>query len=119
MHTGWGAAGASGVDDTHAVQFALDSGAPVRLMQSYAVSRVTIAGGGRVFDGFGHALSGGGTMSGKKKTHIGRGRLNAVLEIKCQSSIIQNINVVAAFNGTYTAAVHWYSNSNSLYYVGL
>ena len=119
VHTGWGAAGASGVDDTHAVQFALDSGAPVRLMQSYAVSRVTIAGGGRVFDGFGHALSGGGTMFGKKKTHIGRGRLNAVLEIKCQSSIIQNINVVASYNGTYTAAVHWYSNSNSLYYVGL
>ena len=31
------------------------------------------------------------------------GTYNAVLEIKCQSSRIQNLAVEAAYNGTYTA----------------
>ena len=66
------------------------------------------------------------------------GTLNAVLEIKCIGSHIQNLGVGAAYNGTCTcpsfsllrgvsltsgavsdtAAVHWYSNDPSIWYVG-
>ena len=40
----------SGGDDTPAVQFAFDSGYPVRFLQNYAVDRVTI-GGALLLDG--------------------------------------------------------------------
>ena len=90
----WGVRGVpSGADDTAAVQFALDSGAHVMFMQSYAVSRVTIAGGGRLVDGRRQSLLGKGHMYGVPKTHIRRGTLNAVLEIKCEQSLVQNIHV--------------------------
>ena len=45
------------------------------------------------------------------------GTLNAVLEIKCSYSRIQNLGVTAAYNGTYTAAVHWYTNDLSIWSV--
>ena len=47
----WGApVSDSGGDDTPAVQFAFDSGYPVRFLQNYAVDRVTI-GGALLLDG--------------------------------------------------------------------
>ena len=114
----WGAAGSVWDDSTIAVQAAFDSVADVMLMNTYRVSRVSLEGGGRMLEGRGHSLT---AMTNARPNPLQLqpvGTLNAVLEIKCLSSSIQNIGVSAAYNGTYTAAVHWYSNDPSIWYVG-
>jgi len=120
----WGAVGAgqlgnsdqppsSGVghDSTAAVQFALDSGAPVLFLQDYAVSRVTLCGGNRMLDGQNHWLIGNQlrTITSKQsksdnlRSHFFFSEVdcgvipaagvttNAVFEIKCGSSIIRDV----------------------------
>ena len=79
----WGASPTNtGVDDTTAVQFALDCGFPVRFLQSYNVERVTMTGG-TVLDGSNHQLVG----NAKRQT-------NAVLEVKADMSDIHNLQVI-------------------------
>jgi hypothetical protein len=79
----WGASPKNtGVDDTMAVQFALDCGFPVRFLQSYSVERVTMTGG-TVLDGSNHQLVG----NAQRKT-------NAVLEVKADMSDIHNLQVL-------------------------
>ena len=85
-------------------------------MGSYRVSRVSLEGS-RTLEGRGGSLV---AMTNARPNPLqlqAPGTLNAVLEIKCQSSRIQNLAVEAAYNGTYTAAVHWYSNDPSLWCV--
>ena len=104
----WGAVSKDAdVDDTMAVQFALDTGAPVMLLRDYTVTRVTIAMGGVFLEGHNHALIG-----------MAKVRTNAVVEVKAAELQIQNIVVRAQFNETYTAAMHWYTNQVNVLYVG-
>jgi hypothetical protein len=85
----------TGVDDTSAVQFALDSGHPVRFLQSYNVARVTITGG-TILDGQDHALIG----NAKRPT-------NAVLELKGVMCDVMNLQVHSDFGIHYQSAIHW------------
>ena len=104
----------------------------------YRVSRVSLEGSGRTLEGRGGSLV---AMTNARPNPLQLqppGTLNAVLEIKCIGSHIQNLGVGAAYNGTCTcpsfsllrgvsltsgavsdtAAVHWYSNDPSIWYVG-
>ena len=101
----WG--GASGdvwVDSTLAVQSAFDSAASgIMLMGGgYRVSRVSLEGSGRTLEGRGGSLV---AMTNARPNPLQLqppGTLNAVLEIKCIGSHIQNLGVGAAYNGTCT-----------------
>lgn len=92
-------------DDTLAVQHAFDSGAPVLFLRDYAVSRVVLAGAGRMVDGHNHWLAG-------LFQDVPAG---AVLELKCGSSVVQNLWVMADFDRTYASAVHLYTNDLNLW----
>ena len=104
----WG--GASGdvwVDSTLAVQSAFDSAASgIMLMGGgYRVSRVSLEGSGRTLEGRGGSLV---AMTNARPNPLQLqppGTLNAVLEIKCIGSHIQNLGVGAAYNGTCALAL--------------
>jgi hypothetical protein len=113
----WGAADSVWADSTVAVQSAIDSGNPgVLLLMTYQVSRITLVGSGRLLEGRG--VGGFTAMTNARpnpKQLAPPGVWNAVFEIKTQFSQIRNLGVVAAYNGTYTAAVHWYTNDLSIW----
>eukprot|EP01052_Picozoa_sp_SAG31_P044280 SAG31_NODE_7662_length_1624_cov_1.058361_1_plen_158_part_10 len=86
------------------------------LISGYQVTRVSIEGSGRIVEG--GSLSPMNNARPNPVQYVPPGTLNAVLEIKCESSKIQNLAVLGGYNGTYTAAVHWYSNNAGIWYVG-
>ena len=68
----------------------------------YRVSRVSLEGSGRTLEGRGGSLV---AMTNARPNPLQLqppGTLNAVLEIKCIGSHIQNLGVGAAYNGTCT-----------------
>ena len=107
-------------DSTVAVQSSIDSCAGgVMLISSYKVTRISIEGSGRIIEGQGGSLS---LMDNTRPNPIQfqpPGTLNAVLEIKCDYSEVRNLGVHGGYNGTYTAAVHWYSNDASIWRVAV
>jgi hypothetical protein len=114
----WGAVDSVWADSTVAVQSAMDSAARgILLLSTYQVRRVTLQGFGRLLEGRGGGFS---AMTNARPNPLQlqpTGTLNAVFEIKCSYSKIHNLAVSAAFNGTYTAAVHWYTNDESIWSV--
>ena len=70
----------------------------------YRVSRVSLEGSGRTLEGRGGSLV---AMTNARPNPLQLqppGTLNAVLEIKCIGSHIQNLGVGAAYNGTCALA---------------
>jgi len=117
----WGAFDSNTLgDSTVAVQSSIDSCAGgVLLISEYQVTRISIEGSGRTIEGHGGgALTPMDNQRPSPVQLVPPGTLNAVLEIKCASSTIQNLAVIGGYNGTYTAAVHWYSNNGGIWYVG-
>ena len=114
----WGAVDSVWADSTVAVQSAMDSAARgILLMSTYQVKRVTLQGAGRLLEGRGGGFSAMTNARPNPLQLLPAGTLNAVFEIKCSYSQIRNLAVSAAYNGTYTAAVHWYTNDQSIWCV--
>lgn len=96
----WGATGYDdlSVDDTDAVQAALNSSRPYKALKRYNVTQVVIDGSEKRIDFDNYALM------GTSSSHT------SVCELKTNASKLYNLRADCQFNTNYEAAFHWYTN---------